>query len=74
MDRGQLGLAAVAVTVLEGERARVERQRAGEAAGVQGQTPRLADSGGAFLRLQAEVSSFPAPALLRGLYQLSDAR
>lgn len=68
MDRGQLGLAAVAVAVFEGERARVERQRARDAAGVQ----RQADPGGAFLRLGAEVGSFST--LLRSLYQLSNAR
>lgn len=72
MDGGQLGLAAMAVTVLEGERARVERQRARDAAGVQSQAALLADSGGAFLRLGAEVSSFPTPTPL--LYQLSNAR
>lgn len=72
MDGGQLGLAAVAVAVFEGERARVERQRARDAAGVQRQAALLADSGGAFLRLGAELGSFPT--LLRSLYQLSKAR
>lgn len=72
VDGGQLGLAAVAGTVLEGERARVERQRARDAAGVQRQAALLAASAGAFLPLGAELGSFPT--LLRSLDQLSKAR
>lgn len=72
MGGRRLGLAAVATGVLEGEGARVERQRAREAAGVQRQAALLAGSGGAFLGRGAQVGT--SPALLRSLYQLSDAR
>lgn len=74
VDGGQLGLAAVAVGVLEGERARVERQRSGDAAGVQRQAALLDASAGAFLGSGAEVGGFPTPALLRSLDQLSNTR
>lgn len=73
VDGGQLGLAAVATALLVGERARVERQRSGDAAGVRRHAAGLAAPAGALLRLGARVSGFPGPALLRCLQQLSNA-
>lgn len=76
MHGRQLGLAAVAMAVFEGEGARVERQRvelqrAGVAVGVEVRAGLLASSAGAFPRLRAGVQVFAAPLLLGCLQQLN---
>lgn len=69
MHGRQLGFAAVAAAVFEGERAgvecqRVELQRAGDAAGLDRQAGLLTASCRAFFRLRAEVRTFVVPLLL----------
>lgn len=76
MHGRQLGLAAVAMAVFEGEGARVERQRvelqrAGVAVGVEVRAGLLAASAGAFPRLRAGVQVFAAPLRLGRLQQLN---
>lgn len=61
----KLGFVAVATgLVLQGERAGVELQRAGERAGLEGRLDGQGSSRGAFSGLMAEVGAFVEPLLL----------